>query len=231
MGNPLYKDILVVGAALVPPTSRRRRNATRKNRSQEGGDNSGALLQLSAQSAPAGIPDPNAQTLAQNAAAATAAAMRHLGPTAIQTGGSGNGSVVQLTAGRAPTTPGAPAPVESVSGVSAEQPAPFSGGGKLVLAAPKRKTRIALKAPKHKKNEVLLVGGTRKAPRKIQIRARGVTARLQKAKKAAKQAASAPIADIKTRLEGAGVIKKGSKAPEAMLRNMYADLLITKKGL
>jgi hypothetical protein len=28
-----------------------------------------------------------------------------------------------------------------------------------------------------------------------------------------------------------GVIKKGSKAPDSMLRTMYADLLITKKGL
>ena len=72
---------------------------------------------------------------------------------------------------------------------------------------------------------------SRKAPRKIHIRSRGVTSRLLKAKAAAKQAATAPIGEIKGKLEASKIIKKGSKAPEAMLRNMYADLLITKKGL
>jgi hypothetical protein len=42
---------------------------------------------------------------------------------------------------------------------------------------------------------------------------------------------TAPITDVKARLEAAGVVKKGSKAPESMMRTMYADLLITKKGL
>jgi hypothetical protein len=60
---------------------------------------------------------------------------------------------------------------------------------------------------------------------------KGVTSRLNKAKKAKKQAHTAPLPTIRAALEKAGIIKKGSKAPEPMLRNMYADLLITKKGL
>jgi hypothetical protein len=77
-----------------------------------------------------------------------------------------------------------------------------------------------------------MAGGshTRKA-RKIHIRVKGVTSRLAKAKKAKKQAMAAPIGEVRSRLEKAGIIKKGSKAPESMMRTMYADLLITKKGL
>jgi hypothetical protein len=52
-----------------------------------------------------------------------------------------------------------------------------------------------------------------------------------RAKKVKKDSMSLPIAQVKSALEKAKVIKKTSKAPEHMLRNMYADLLITKKGL
>jgi len=63
------------------------------------------------------------------------------------------------------------------------------------------------------------------------LRVKGVTARIAKAKKAKRTAMTAPISEVRAKLEAAKVIKKGSKAPEAMLRTMYADLLITKKGL
>ena len=137
--------------------------------------------------------------------------------------------VIQLRSSEAPTLPGSPPAVGVVSGISPEQPAPV-GGGRIVLAPPKRKTRIALKAKKA--NAPSHAGGapTRKA-RKIHLRVKGVTSRLAKAKKAKKMAMAAPISEVKTRLESAGVIKKTSKAPEPMLRTMYADLLITKKGL
>jgi hypothetical protein len=55
--------------------------------------------------------------------------------------------------------------------------------------------------------------------------------RLAKAKKAKRTAMAAPIGEVRSHLEAAKVIKKGSKAPESMMRTMYADLLITKKGL
>jgi hypothetical protein len=73
--------------------------------------------------------------------------------------------------------------------------------------------------------------GITKKARKIHLRVKGVTARLNKAKKAKKTADSTPLSILKLRLEKAGIIKKGSKAPESMLRTMYTDLLITKKGL
>ena len=298
--EPQHREFKLSGAALKKSrASASRRNTTRKNR-QEGGDSSGALLQLAAQSAPAGSVDAGAQSHFTAAAAATASAMNHLGPSsrALQSGGNNSGALMQLASipphlsgpihsqtlandfatsvqgvlatqlgpakaqqfgGRkqhggdgiagtiqkqanfAPTLPGAPAPVPVISGVSPSGPAPVGGARRLVLAPPKRRTRIALKAKKMRGGsesatnippppQLPITGGTRKA-RKIHLRVKGVTSRLAKAKKAKKQAMNCPIGEVRSKLEAAKVIKKGSKAPEAMLRNMYADLLITKKGL
>jgi hypothetical protein len=216
------------------------------NKIQQGGDNSGALLSLS--SVPQMGGPMNTQQLDKAFQAAAANAMRQLGPDKIQQGGKkqhggdGIAGTIQLSANRGgpPTLPGAPEPAAVVSGINPSQPAPVGGGVRLL--PPKRKTRIALKAKKHhggsesglgeKTNVPPLAGGahTRKA-RKIHLRVKGVTARLVKAKKAKKTAMAAPISEVRHKLEAAGVIKKGSKAPESMLRNMYADLLITKKGL
>lgn len=300
------KEIQLTGDALKPMRGGRRRG-TRKNRNQEGGDNSGALLQLKGQSV-AGTVSSQAQNIAAAAASATANAMKQLGPNAIQHGGDNSGGLMQLAsvpnipgpmdtqqfaqtfraqvgqilnnnfgpdkaqqfggaegnaasrkkqrggdvtsaaiemaANRAPTTPGAPAPVPVVSGVAPSQPAPV-GGARLVLAPPKRKTRIALKAKKMRGGSdaagpsmaglspelAKMFGGSTRKARKIHLRVKGVTSRLAKAKKAKKVAESTSLSTVRSKLESAGVIKKGSKAPEKMLRTMYADLLITKKGL
>lgn len=286
------KVFQVTGAALKPMRGGRR--GTRKNRNQEGGDNSGALLQLQGQSI-AGTVSSQAQNMAAAAATATANAMKQLGPNAIQRGGDNSGGLLQIasvpnipgpmntqqfaqtfraqvgqilnnnfgpdkaqqfggkkqkggdvTAGaiemaanRAPTTPGAPAPTPVVSGIAPSQPAPV-GGARLVLAPPKRKTRIALKAKKMRGGSdasgltpelAKMFGGATRKARKIHLRVKGVTSRLAKAKKAKKLADQASVSTIRSKLEAASVIKKGSKAPEKMLRTMYADLLITKKGL
>ena len=289
MSDPNVKEFKLTGGALAKP--RARRTATRKNR-QNGGDNSGAQLQLAATQVSASpveggqafvghvkdiltsnfgpnkiqqggdnsgpllqlssVPQMggpmNTQQLDKAFQAATANAMRQLGPDKIQLGGKkqhggdGIAGTIQLSANRGgpPSLPGAPEPTPVVSGINPSQPATVGGGVRLL--PPKRKTRIALKAQKHhggsesglgeKTNVPPIAGGahTRKA-RKIHLRVKGVTARLVKAKKAKKTAMAAPISEVRHKLEAAGVIKKGSKAPEAMLRNMYADLLITKKGL
>lgn len=209
---------------------------------QKGGDNSGALMQV------ASVPSVNASgaNIPAEIQKAALVALQQFGPDKIQQGGrkgqrggDGIAGTIQLSASSAPTLPGnVVTPV--ISGINPSQPAPV-GGARVVLAPPKRRTRIALKAKKMRGGSGCgvpdaakpIVGGahhTRKA-RKIHLRVKGVTSRLAKAKKAKKQAMSAPISEVKARLESAGVIKKTSKAPESMLRTMYADLLITKKGL
>lgn len=247
------KEVKLTGGALAGVTSggRRRRQTTRKNRldSQSGGDNSGALMQLAPVSAAtnAGLPQPTADGIETAFRAQVGDIMKtQFGPDKIQQfggrkkgqhGGDGIAGTIQKSANFAPTTPGNPPPAAVVSGINPSQPAPVSGGARVVLAPPKRKTRIALKAKKGGSTSGLNDvppqpggGHTRKA-RKIHLRVKGVTSRLAKAKKAKKAAMAAPLATVKSKLEVAGVIKKGSKAPETMLRNMYADLLITKKGL
>jgi hypothetical protein len=217
---------------------------------QRGGDNSGGLLQIA--SVP-NIPGPmDTQEFAQTFRAQVGQILNtNFGPDKAQQfggtsrrrqhGGDVTAGAIELAANRAPTTPGAPAPVAIVSGVAPSQPAPV-GGARVVLAPPKRKTRIALKARKMKGGSdaslanlgsdlsKLFGGATRKA-HKIHLRVKGVTNRLAKAKKAKKMAEQASVSTIRSKLETAGVVKKGSKAPEKMLRTMYADLLITKKGL
>ena len=210
MADNTYKDIYVSGNAVATPKEKRQR----KSRKNQKGGNSERFTSLCT---PPGLSDPNAHLFYR------AVDPRVVGP--YQAGGSSTGATTQLASTHVPTN-GQPSNVLPVlSGQPVAVPAPV--GGAIMLHPPKRRSHIALKAPKLKKNH----NESRKAPRKIHIRARGVTARLAKAKKATKQAAAAPISQIKGRLESSGIIKKGSKAPDAMLRNMYADLLITKKGL
>jgi hypothetical protein len=235
------REFKVSGDALA-----KRRRSTRKN--QKGGD-SGALMQLASQSsAVKDFANPDVQQLASAFAGTVNQAMAtSIGPNKIQqfggrrsqskqSGGDISAMAVNQASTRAPTIPGSPAPTPVVSGISPSQPAAV-GGARFIMAPPKRKTRISLKAKKHRGGSESLDdvppmpgGGTRKA-RKIHLRVKGVTSRLAKAKKAKKMAMSSPLQQVKARLESAGVIKKGSKAPEHMLRNMYADLLITKKVL
>jgi hypothetical protein len=214
---------------------------------QSGGDNSGALMQVATNPHMGG--PINSQRLANGFATSVQDVLAtQLGPDSRalqfggrkQHGGDGIAGTIQIRSSNAPTLPGAPEPVGVLSGVSPEQPAPVGGARRLVLAPRKRGTRIALKAKKQRGGSSTpnnipppanLAGGATRKARKIHIRVKGVTSRLAKAKKAKKEAMSCPIGEVRSKLEAAKVIKKGSKAPEAMLRNMYADLLITKKGL
>jgi hypothetical protein len=144
---------------------------------------------------------------------------------AAQKGGDSTGAVTQLASTRAPGGDASVVPYTKDT-PSGPAPAGLSGGASVKLVPPKQKTKITLKAPK-KHGPLKHVHKSRK----IALRTRGVTARISKAKKLMKNAHEAPIKYIKATLEKHGVIKKDSKAPEKMLRDMYADLLITKKGM
>jgi hypothetical protein len=98
---------------------------------------------------------------------------------------------------------------------------------KVVLAAPKKKSKVVLaaaKAPtphgKTKKN---------KAARKVRVSMAGLSRKINAAKTIRMKATEDKIADIKKALEKAGLIKAGSKAPDTMLRQMYADFMMLKK--
>ncbi len=64
---------------------------------------------------------------------------------------------------------------------------------------------------------------TMKIARRIKVSLDGLSNRIHRAKTIKKETEKAPIEDIKKKLHQAGLIKKDSKAPEAILRQMYTD--------
>lgn len=225
--NSSEKIVNITGKAAeaMAGGGRRRRRATRKMR---GGDNSGGLLQLAAQGAASGMEPMNPEQTAQAFQASVAEVTKQLPlyANATQKGGSSTGAIVNLASTRAPITPDAPKVNAVVSGQPVEDLGPAMSGG-VVLKPAKKQVRVALRAPKKGGAEPQ----TRKAPRRIRLGVKGLKTRLNRAKKAQNHAQTTALPIIKQRLVRAGVIKASSKAPESMLRTMYADLLITKKGL
>ncbi len=64
---------------------------------------------------------------------------------------------------------------------------------------------------------------TMKIARRIKVSLDGLSNRIHRAKTIKKETEKAPIEDIKKKLHQAGLIKKDSKAPEEILRQMYTD--------
>jgi hypothetical protein len=159
-------------------------------------------------------------------------------PTTISkhTGGTSPGTLVALQASSAPTLPGTPPPAPVLTTglkTNPEGPAPVSsltqpaiptqGGSKpkakLILEpAQKKKEGMKLAAPKakHAPNQ------TRKA-RKIRVSISGLGKRMTRHKKIQKEAKVVPLEQIKKKLIEVKLIKPDSKAPEQMLRQIYAD--------
>jgi hypothetical protein len=166
------------------------------------------------------------QTGGNDPSAMVSAAMRQLPLLQATSQKGGNtGATVNLASTRSVVTPGASQPQPGVSGKPLEDLAPVSGGAVILRS---KKSKISLKAPK--KLHINPSAITRKV-RKIKVGVKGLKTRLNRAKKAHAHAQTIPIASIKQRLVKAGVIKGTTKAPDHMLRTMYADLLVTKKGL
>ena len=113
-----------------------------------------------------------------------------------------------------------------VSGVAPEQPGPTSleqtGGAKakpkLVLdPSKKQKQLIPSKGTKVKST------ATRKNGKKIRVSLAGLGKRMTRHKSIQKEAKQVKIEDIKKALVEAKLVKADTKAPESMLRQMYAD--------
>lgn len=115
----------------------------------------------------------------------------------------------------APAAPPAPAPAPVVPPPQQSNIPPALRGGaktKVVLEPPK-KTAAKLVASKSK---------TRKA-KKIRVSLTGLGKRITRHKKIQKEARSHSIEEIKKTLIAAKLIKPESKAPESILRQIYAD--------
>jgi hypothetical protein len=118
------------------------------------------------------------------------------------------------------------------------------GGGSAASATP---VKVVLAAAKKKKPGVVLAsakpaagvglkkvvaapaaGHTRHKARKIKVSMKTLRKKIHRAKTIRKSAEGASLEQIKKELQKAGILKADSKAPEGILRQMYADFMTLK---
>jgi hypothetical protein len=165
--------------------------------------------------APAPAPAPAVTPLTQAAGAATSpGTFVQLASTHVP--GSNSSKAVGATSGL--TAAGAP-----VNGGAA----PTTGGASKVrvVLAKSHKKKVLLAAPKP---AVAAVAAKRKTAKKIHVSLKGLGSGLRRAKTIRKKASKHTLADIKKGLIEAKLIKADSKAPEDILRQMYADYMVLK---
>ena len=149
-------------------------------------------------------------------------------------GGTSPGTMVQLESSRvpgaAPQTPepvGVNAPLTSAgTPIEATQSAGKKDEPvKVVLAAAKKKKGVILAAakPKHD-SKTKKISKTKK----VRVTISNLGKKIHKAKEIRKAATDTSIEDVKKALQKAALIKPESKAPEAMLRQLYADFMMLK---
>jgi len=154
-------------------------------------------------------------------------------------GATSTGTLTQLQASR--VTPGTevaglPSPVGVDSSLTAAG-APVGGAAaktemKVVLAAPKKKAaKLILKPAKHAASAAAASAAkTRKVSHstKVRVTISSLSKKIHQAKNIRKKATDSTISEVRKALEKAGLIKTGSKAPDTMLRQLYADYMTLK---
>ena len=189
--------------------------------SQKGGDNSGALVQLTASHVPkALVVEPKALVAEPKAVVAP---------------------VLPVTKTE---------PVGVASTVAKTNPSPILAGGakstdkvvKVVLA-PKKKTQKVILTPAKKVVKLPPASTTEgtaapikksrakthKVARRIRVSVEGLNKKINRAKTIKKESQTLTLEKIKSELAAAGLIKKESKAPESILRQMYTDFQLLKQ--
>jgi hypothetical protein len=106
----------------------------------------------------------------------------------------------------------------AVGGATTANPVPK----KIVLAPKKRQTKIVL-TRKHAAHPAAPV--QHRPARKLTLTMAGHKRRITRARRLHKESRTASIADIRKKLVEKGVIKETSKAPEPILRQLYADTM------
>lgn len=115
---------------------------------------------------------------------------------------------------------------------------------KVVLKPKKKTARVVLAPPKkgggnananavekvnvHPVAPANLSGGGKKTRKAIKVSLPGLNKKLTKAKTIRQDAAKTSVEQVKKTLHKAGLIKMDTKAPESILRQMYADFMVLK---
>jgi len=112
----------------------------------------------------------------------------------------------------------------------------LSGGKKRVIlkSAPKKENRVTLsvsKMPKsieHLNTNTSLKNKSHKTSQKIKFSLKHLNKKISKARTIKKQSEEKSLDEIKKILSDAKLIKVDSKAPEAMIRQIYSDFMVLK---
>jgi len=165
-------------------------------------------------------------------------------------GSTSPGTIVQLTASHIPGESSAPAPV-GVNSKLTETGAPLQvaqgsatthegsattheGSATTHEGGAKADVKVVLEAAKKKKGKLILAAARRAAApatktrkmiktKKVRVTISNLGKKIKKAKDIRRAATESSLEHIKKELTKAGLIKAGSKAPEDILRQMYAD--------
>ncbi len=220
MSDPTVKTFTVSGeaAASIGGTRKRRKRTTartdtvkmdREESIQTGGTSPGTLVQLQASKTGG---ESNFQKSTETALAKITT---DSSPAPVQGGG------------KAPVQGGGKVPAQGGK-------APLEAGGKavkVILEKKKKSTRVVLAPTKVKKLQPTVVstpGKTRKVAKKIRMSLNGFGKRVTRANTIRVEAKKQSIDEVKKILVEAKLIKADSKAPESVLRTMYADYMMLK---
>ena len=234
MSDPNIKQLTVTGNAaesyLNKGSRRRRRSSanktvkqdggaptvTKQDQQQRGGTSPGTIVQIQANKAPdapALGPDAVSQAKASNATALAKTATNSA-PATVGVGPSH------------PTTTTAAQTKDAVGGGKDRKPV------KVILGEKKKGSKVILSPTKIKKlpgtSQTTDKAKTRKVAKKIRVSLQGLNKRVTRANNIRKEATKQPIAEVKKTLVAAKLIKTDSKAPEDILRKMYADYMMLK---
>lgn len=100
---------------------------------------------------------------------------------------------------------------------------------KVILSKTKKKSKVILTAPKAISKTAPATTKKHKPAKRINMNLQGLTRKLSKAKHIHKKAKEDTIEEIKKALVKSNLINADSKAPERMLRQLYADHMVLKK--
>jgi hypothetical protein len=154
-------------------------------------------------------------------------------------GGTSLGTMDQIEASRLPGVPppGTPEPV-GVNAPLTSAGAPLTTPVTAVQTAGKKDVPVKVVLAAAKKKGVILAAAktkvgdskTKKASKtkKVRVTISNLRKKIGKAKDIRKVATETGIEDVKKALQKAALIKPGSKAPDAMLRQLYADFMMLK---
>lgn len=209
MGDSTTKTFTVTGdaATAMAGTRKRKKRTTAKNETvklgrevQEGGTSPGTTLQIEANKVTSVVDPPPAP-------------FKNSTDTALAK----------------TTTDSSPAPVQSAGAVK-----PLAAGSKavkVILEKKKKQTKVVLAPTKVRKlnpSAPATQAKTRKVAKKIRMSLNGFGKRVTRANTIRVDAKKQKIEDVKKTLVEAKLIKSDSKAPEGVLRQMYADYMTLK---